>query len=80
MGPREKADLRVIHNHPFCVLCGSHVNLTVERSPESVGPTGLGTVPDPGHQVKSKTSRPRVVCGSCHASHEAWLRKASGSS
>ena len=32
MEPGRKADLRVIHNHPFCVLCGSHVDLTVERS------------------------------------------------
>jgi hypothetical protein len=78
MDPREKADLRVIHNHPFCVLCGSHVGLTVERSPELVGQTGLTAVTTTAHEAGAAASRPRVVCGTCRANHEAWLRKVSG--
>ena len=69
---RRKADQRIIHNHPFCAVCGSHLNLTVEREAELAGHFVVSTVTGTIHRSASRRSRPHVVCGSCHASHLAW--------
>jgi len=73
MGSKRTADQRVIRNHPFCALCGSHIDLTVERTPMPVGHTVMSTVTGTTREVETGMSRPRVVCGSCRASHDAWL-------
>ena len=70
MGSRRAGDQRVIHNHPFCALCGSHVDLTVERVPQAVSHRVLSTVTGTTHDVNAGPKGPRVVCGACH---QAWL-------
>jgi ribosomal protein S27AE len=77
MGSRRAADQRVIHNHPFCALCGSHLDLTVERVPQAVSHTVLSTVTGTTHDVIAGSKGPRVVCGACH---QAWLAERQGQS
>jgi hypothetical protein len=69
---RRKADQRVIHNHPFCAVCGSHLNLTVERETELASHIVVSTVTGTTHEIIRRRNRPHVVCSSCHASHVAW--------
>jgi hypothetical protein len=74
MGPRSrrKADQRIIHNHPFCAVCGSHMNLTVERAEEPSSHIVVSTVTGTIHESTGRRGRPHVVCSSCYASHGAW--------
>jgi hypothetical protein len=74
MGSRA-GDQRVIHNHPFCALCGSHMGLTVEREPPTADHTVLSTVTGTTHDVNASRSGPRVVCDACH---QAWLAETGG--
>jgi hypothetical protein len=70
------ADKRVIYSHPYCELCGSHMDLTVERA-ESAGRTAPAAPASATHQGVGDQHRPQVVCGRCHERHELWLRHVS---
>ncbi len=65
-----------MHNHPFCAVCGSHQDLLVERDGDAPGHMVVSTVTGTIHEVEV-TARPRVVCASCHANHEASFADAS---
>ena len=69
MTPRQIADKRVIHSHPFCALCGNHMDLTVERSAGPVTHTVVSTVTSTAHEVRAGRAGPRVVCRRCHERH-----------
>lgn len=72
MGSRRATDERIIHNHPYCFLCGSHTDLGVERMQSRVNRTVLSTVTGTTHEIRADATRPRVLCASCHAIAECW--------
>jgi hypothetical protein len=67
MGSKRLADLRIVRNHPFCAVCGSHDDLVVERGPAQASHMVVSTVTGTVHDVESDKPVPRVLCGDCHA-------------
>jgi hypothetical protein len=75
MGSRRATDTRIISNHPYCYLCGSHTDLEVERT-HRVNRTVLSTVTGTIHEIRADVIRPRVLCASCHAITGGWAESA----
>lgn len=67
MGSKRLADLRIVRNHPFCAVCGSHEDLVVDRDAVPASHMVVSTVTGTLHDVESGKSAPRVLCGECHA-------------
>jgi hypothetical protein len=76
MRTRRSIDARIINNHPYCNLCGSHTDLAVERTAAAVNRVVLSTVTGTTHEVRASVTHPRVLCASCLAINEAWAASA----
>jgi hypothetical protein len=67
MGSKRLADLRIVRNHPFCAVCGSHDDLLVDRGAAQASHMVVSTVTGTVHDVESSKAVPRVLCAACHA-------------
>jgi hypothetical protein len=67
MGSKRLADLRIVRNHPYCAVCGSHEELVVDRDPAPASHMVVSTVTGTVHDVESGRTVPRVLCTTCQA-------------
>ena len=67
MGSKRLADLRIVRNHPFCAVCGSHDDLVVDREPAQASHMVVSTVTGTVHDVESGKAVSRVLCADCRA-------------
>jgi hypothetical protein len=67
MGSKRLADLRIVRNHPYCAVCGSHDDLVVDRDPAPASHMVVSTVTGTVRDVESNRAAPRVLCGTCYA-------------
>jgi hypothetical protein len=67
MGSQRLADLRIVRNHPFCAVCGSHEGLAVDREPAPASHMVVSTVTGTVHDVEPTRMVPRVLCATCRA-------------
>jgi len=65
MGSKRLADLRIVRNHPFCAVCGSHEDLVVDREVVPASHMVVSTVTGTLHDVEPGKTVPRVLCRAC---------------
>jgi hypothetical protein len=66
MGSQRLADLRIVRNHPYCTVCGSHEGLVVDRELGPASHMVVSTVTGTVHDAEPGKAVPRVLCAACH--------------